>query len=154
MLRAVRALAIALLAGALLAGCGSADDTGARNTYVRAVNAVQDRFHHSLVRTQGALDTPTATAAQERRALGRLEQAVVRAVADLRGVHPPGDLAGAHRRLVAALSAYGPVIATRRAASGAGSAREVIAASASFASGSEAVNARVQRAIDQINDQL
>jgi hypothetical protein len=150
---AVRLLAIAMLAGALLAGCGN-DDSAARDKYVRAVNAAQDRFHRSFVRAQSALDGPTASATQERRALVRLRQAVGRAVGDLRAAAPPKDLAGPHRRLVAALEAYGPVIAARRAASSSRKPRELLSASTSFAAGSAVVNTRVQRAIDTINAKL
>lgn len=152
----MRTIVTVILAAALLAGCGSEaeDDTAARNAYVRAVNAVQDRFHASLERAQKALDTPTATGAQERRALRRLRQAVDHAIADLRGTRPPAEVAAPHRRLVEALEAYGPVIAARRAASRSGSTRVIIAASTSFTTGSEAVNARVQRAIEQINARL
>jgi hypothetical protein len=153
MLRAVRALAIAMLAGVVLVGCGGNDGV-ARSDYIRAVNAVENDFHRSMARAQSAVDTPTATAAQERTALGRLKQSVDRAVSELRAVKPPGAVAEQHRGLVAALRAYRPVIAARRAASGSRNPRELIAASTSFASGSEAVNARVQRAIDQINDKL
>lgn len=150
---AVRRIVIAALAAALLAGCGS-DDPKERDAYVRAVNAAQDRFNRSMTQAQATLDAPTATARQERRALGGLRSAVKQAVSDLRGVDPPDDVAAPHRRLVAALEAYGPVIAARRAASAARSPRELIAASTSFATGSEAVNVRIQRAIDAINAKL
>lgn len=148
----MRRLAIVTLAAASLGGCAS--DSGARDDYVKQVDAVQARFHRSFQRVQVTIDTPTSTATQERRALGGLRKAVDRAVADLRAVKPPGAVAALHRRLVQALEAYGPVIAARRAASASRIPRELIAASTSFASGSEAVNTRVQRAIDAINAKL
>jgi len=153
MLRAVRALAIAVLGAAVLAGCGG-DDTPAKQEYARAVNVVQDRFQRSSARVQAAVDTATSTPAQQRRALDRLRTAVDRAVAQLKAIEPPDDVEALHDRLVAALTAYGPVIATRRAASGTRNPRELIAASTSFQTGSEAVNRRVQQAIDRINDAL
>ncbi len=140
---------------ALLAGCGSGgSDGGDPGDYVRAVNTVQDRFNRALAQAQSTIATPTASATQERRALGRLRQAVDAAVAALRRAKAPGDVAGPHRELIEALDAYGPVIAARRAASGLGNPRELLSASTSFANGSEAVNTRVQRAIDAINAKL
>ncbi len=153
MLRAVRALAIAVLCAAVLAGCGG-DDSAATSEYARAVNVVQDRYQRSAARVQAAVDTAISTPAQQRRALDRLDAAVDRAVAALKAIKPPDGLAPAHGRLVEALSAYGPVIAARRSASGTRNPRELIAASTSFQAGSEVVNTRVQQAIDQINDEL
>jgi hypothetical protein len=155
MARPVHALALFLAAGALLAGCSvSADDVDAKNAYARAVNAAQDRFLRSEHQVQAEITTATSTRAQDQRALDQLAAAVDRAVADLRAISPPAAVQELHRRLVAALAAYLPAIALRRAVSRNGDARSLISASTRFAGDSEQVNARVARAITAINAKL
>lgn len=153
MIRPVRVLLVALALVAPLAGCGG-DDVATNNAYVAKVNAAQDRFLHSAEQVQAAISTATSTPAQDRRALDRFAGAVRRAVADLRAIEPPAAVRALHARLIAALSSYAPVIAARRAVAGSSDPRRLITARTRFSTDSDAVNARIQQAIERINAKL
>lgn len=150
----VRALLLLAVLGALLAGCGGGDDVAANNAYVAKVNAAQDRFVRSAEQVQAAITTATSTPAQDRRALDAFAGAVRRTVADLRAITPPTSVQALHARLIAALGSYTAVIAARRDVAGSADPRRLITARTRFSTDSEAVNERIQRAIEQINAKL
>lgn len=149
-------LVLVLIAAAVgVSACGGGgDDVGASNAYVRAVNTAQDRFLRSAQAAQDQVGSATVTPGQTRRALDAFSTAVRRGVSDLRAITPPQKVRELHARLVAALASYEPVIATLRRASSAADAQSLIAARTRFSTGSEAVTARIQRAIGQINGAL
>jgi hypothetical protein len=154
MARPVCVLLLLLACAAGVAACGGDDGVGQANAYVAKVNAAQDRFLRSAQTVQDEVSTATSTPGQTRRALDAFSAAVRRAVGELRAITPPGEVTALHARLVAALASYEPVIAARRAVASSGDGRALITARTRFSTDSEAVTARIQRAIERINAEL
>jgi len=150
----VRAVATALLIGAVLAGCGGDNGTDAENAYVGAVNAAQDRFVRGEAAVQQSITTATSTPRQDRATLDRFAAVVARALTELKAIAPPASVRALHGKLVAALAGYQRVIAEHRAATRSGDPRVLIAARTRFSTDAEAVNTRVQQVITQINAKL
>ena len=94
----VVALAVALPLG----GCGEDERAGA---YVERIDRAQTTFAQRIGELSRDI-TATSSAREDRRTLRRFEAALDAVVADLRAIHPPGEVRPLHARLVAALAAF------------------------------------------------
>lgn len=149
----MRAALAALAAAALLAGCGSSDDTKDANRYVDAVNAAQTRLTTTLDRLSGAISASTSPA-DDRRALGAFDAAVARAARTLRAVHPPGDVKALHSRLITELDRYGIELRRETAVLRSDDPKALVAAQRRLLASTNESSQRINDTIDAINARL
>jgi outer membrane PBP1 activator LpoA protein len=147
-----RALAV-LAAAALLAGCGSSDGTKEANQYVDAVNAAQGRLTTALDRLSGEISTSTDPAA-DRRTLQAFDAAVGRAVATLRRIEPPGDVAPLHRKLVRELETYDRELRRETAVLRSNDVKALLAAQRRLLAATNETSQQVNDTLDAINARL
>ncbi|CAB4923441.1 unannotated protein [freshwater metagenome] len=100
--------ALALAAGAGLAGCGGqAQEVRDALTYTGSVNRVQAGFERDLDELRRSADRAEVPADVER-AVARLARSVDGVQGDLRRIRPPGAVTTLHRDLIAAFARWSP----------------------------------------------
>lgn len=147
-------LLLALVPTAALSGCGGqAEQVREAGRYAEQVNAVQANFERDLVelkRSTSQLDDR----ADIDRAVRRLSRRISAVEDELRAITPPEAVADAHAELVTAFNGWkAPLEAFRRALRD----RDLAAtqrAKTEFSTGTAAVEARINAALNRINDQL
>lgn len=139
-------LALALLA----AGCAGDE---ASNGYVAALNQTQERFARELTRLSDGV-TATSTPAQDRRTLSGYEDAVDRAVSDLRRMDPPDDVASLHGSLIRQVGGYRTAVQRFRARLTSEDPQEVLEAQAAFSRAQESITQQVGRTVAGIGREL
>jgi hypothetical protein len=152
MRRAGAALA-AVLAAVVPVAAGCSNEADERNAYVAEVNRAQTDFASTFDRL-GAQITATSSPQQDRRTLRGFSDAVDRAVTRLRRVDPPEDVRVLHRRLIAAIDAYGREIDKARVAFRSTSTARIIEAQTELISAITTVSRRINGTISQINRTL
>jgi len=98
-------LATAIVLAVALGACG-AQDSAAKNDYVKQVNAAQTQFASAATRVKQEI-TKMSSARQDRRALDRFVSTIDTLVGRLRAIKVPGDVRAEHGRLVAVLADHG-----------------------------------------------
>ena len=149
----MRRALIALAAVALLAGCGSSDDTKDKNRYVDEVNAAQTRLSGRLDRLSGEINQSTSPSA-DRRTLQAFDTAVARAIASLRRIEPPNDVVPLHRRLIRQLEAYDRELRRETAVLRSNDVQALIAAQRRLLSATNETSQQVNDTLDAINARL
>jgi hypothetical protein len=151
-MRRTAPVAMALIALALVTvGCGGG--TKASNTYVDAVNKVQNTFATTFDKLSNKI-TSTSTPAQDQRTLDGFAQAVDQAVGDLSAIDVPDKVKPLHRQLVNEISAYGREIDRAKTAFGSANSQEIVRAQTRLVSAVTRVSGQINATIDQINRRL
>ena len=88
-----------------LGGCAGSEATDARNDYVRALNAAQERFARTAQQVSGAIGKGSSVR-RERRTLVRYGAGVAGLVKTLRSLAVPADVRSEHAELVGALAGF------------------------------------------------
>ena len=135
-----------------LAGCGS-NDVEQTNRYVDAVNAAQGRLSGTLDRLTGRITSASSPAA-DRATLHAFDAALARAIAQLRSVQPPADVAPLHRRLVGTLGGYGADVRRQTAALRSDDPRRLVGAQQRLLDETDQVSRRMNATIASINRRL
>jgi hypothetical protein len=104
---------LALIAAAVLAGCGGGDGGSANSDYATALNQAQNGLLQRVTQLNRRV-TATSTPAQDRALLKAYETAVDRAVAQLRAIDPPDGLDALHQQFVGEVAEYGTVVRRAR----------------------------------------
>lgn len=149
------AVAVVLLTGPLLAGCGGqAQEVRDALSYTASVNRVQSGFERDLLELRRAADRAEVPADVER-AVGRLGRSVDGVQVQLRRIRPPGTVATLHRDLIVAfgrwtppLERFGRALRTTRSAAAMRRSREA------FVRDTAAVERGLSTAARRINDRL
>lgn len=102
---ALASLVVAIALVLPLGGCAGREETTARNDYVRALNAAQERFAGTATQVSGAIGKGSSEG-QERRALVHYGARVAGLVRTLRSLAVPAEVRSEHARLVGALAAF------------------------------------------------
>lgn len=150
----VVAVLLALVPAVVLSGCGQqAEQVREAGRYAEQVNAVQANFERDLVelkRSTSQLDDR----ADIDRAVRRLSRRISAVEDELRAITPPEAIADAHQELVTAFNGWkAPLEAFRRALRD----RDLAAtqrAKTEFSTGTAEVEARINAALNRVNDQL
>ncbi len=150
----VIAVLLALVPAVALSGCGGqAEQVREAGRYAEQVNAVQARFEQDLV----TLKQSTSQLEDRRdidRAVRRLARRIAAVEDELSAITPPDAIADAHRELVTAFNGWkAPLEAFRRALRD----RDLAAtqrAKTAFSTGTAEVEAKINAALNRINDQL
>lgn len=98
-------LVTAIVVAATLGACG-AQDSAAKNDYVKQVNAAQMQFATAATKVKQQI-TRQSSARQDRSALTQFSGTIDELVARLRAIKVPGDVRAEHERLVAAMADHG-----------------------------------------------
>ncbi|MGH2942284.1 MAG: hypothetical protein ACRDLN_05880 [Solirubrobacteraceae bacterium] len=98
-------MAAAIVLAVALGGCAGSEATAARNDYVKALNAAQERFARTAEQVSGAIGKGSSVR-QERRTLVRYGAEVGGLVRTLRSLTAPGAVRTEHAGLVAALAEF------------------------------------------------
>jgi len=98
-------LATAIVLAVALGACG-AQDSAAKNDYVKQVNAAQTQFASAATRVKQEI-TKKSSARQDRRTLDGFVRTIDTLVGRLRAIKVPGDVRAEHGRLVAVLADHG-----------------------------------------------
>jgi hypothetical protein len=149
--RAAIALALAVLAVGLTAGCGA--DVKHNNDYVDAVNKAQNAFAATFDKLNAKI-TSTSSPKEDRATLDRFGTAIDRVVADLNAVKPPAKVGPLHKELIDEIASYGDEIAKARRAFSSSDPAKVIAAQTSLVTAVTSVSSRINSTIDKINKKL
>src|SRR3954447_7808889 len=136
----------------VLTGCGGnkADEA---NHYVDAVNRAQSQFAGTLDRLSGRISA-TSRQSADRRVLRSFDTAVSRVVGRLRGITPPGDVTGLHRKLVGEMDAYGQKVRHETATLRSNDPRRLVAAQQRLLSATDDASGRINATISAINRRL
>jgi len=140
----------AVLAAAVLAGCGEDTEAGAR--YVQEVNQAQQRFAADLERLTGRI-TSQSTTASDQKTLERVEGLIDEAVGDLRTIAPPDEVRAEHQAFIGLFQSYGRRLGTLAESLEAEPA-EQLRANRRYVEASNRFARRVDQVIAQINRQL
>ncbi len=140
-----------LALAALLVGCAS--EASEKNSYVHQVNQAQKHFATTVTRVSTAI-TPTSSARDDRRTLGRFEAAIDGIVGDLRRIEVPARVRREHARLVSAMSGFGTDVHEANVALRKPDRRTLAEAQRHIARATATVNVRINAAIRAINDRL
>lgn len=141
---------IAAAAAAAFAGCGG--DDGA-NDYVSSVNRAQAGLTQRFTELQSRISN-VSEPKRDARVLREYETAVEQAVAALRAVDPPGEVASLHRELVDHTGAYGTAIEQARGALAGGVATEVLRAQTELTTAITETTSRINDTTAKINQAL
>jgi len=142
----------ALVAAALLAGCGSGGVDEA-NRYVDAVNRAQIRFAGTMDQLSGRISAKSSPSADVR-VLRSFDGAVRRVVGGLRRIEPPAKVAGLHRRLVGEMDRYGSRVRREATTLRTKDPARMAAAQQRLLSATDNVSRDINATIDQINRRL
>ena len=140
----------ALLAGAVLAGCG--EDTDAANQYVEGVNQAQQRFAAKLQQLTGRI-TPESTRKSDQKTLEEVEQLIDGAVGELRTIEPPDDVRAQHQAFIDLFRSYSRELEPLAESLDADPS-EQLRANQRYVEASNRFARRVDRGIAQINRRL
>ena len=150
----IRASLLVLLVISLLVatGCGGSD-TKAANAYVAATNQAVTSFENTFTSLQSDF-TATSTPQQDVQTLNRFDAAVQSTVRLLQAIRPPASVSALHRRLVAAVEGYQPVIQQAKTGFTAVDTKAVIAARTRFSASLANVTTKITAQIEAINRKL
>lgn len=150
----VVAVLLALVPTVALSGCGGqAEQVREAGRYAEQVNAVQARFERDLVELK-----TSASQLEDRadidRAVRRLSRRISAVEDELRAIKPPATVADAHQELVAAFNGWKAPLETFRRALRDRDLAATQRAKTEFSTGTAEVEARINAALNRINDQL
>jgi outer membrane murein-binding lipoprotein Lpp len=150
--RVLGALAAALVALLLVAGCGN--DQAKRDTaYVDRVNAAQTDFARTINRLNGRVSA-TSTPSEDRATLRGYTAAIDGVVAKLRRIEPPSSVAPLHVRLIADMSAYGARVRAAAASVRSRSTSRLLDAQQRLLDATDMVSRQINATIGAINRKL
>lgn len=149
-MRARAATLLAVIAAAVLAGCGGDDGRG---DYVSALNKAQNGLAQRFTQLQSRI-TATSSAAQDRATLKAYEGAVGTTVRDLRAIDPPAGFDQLHQRFVGEVADYGDALRKARAELGGDDPKEILAAQGRLRTAVQETGAKLNATIKAINDKL
>jgi hypothetical protein len=150
-MRARAGTLLALIAAAVLAGCGGGD--GANDDYVTALNQAQNGLLKRVTQLNTRI-TATSTPAQDRATLKAYEAAVGTAVDDLRAIDPPDGFDGLHQQFVGEVAEYGTVVRRARTQLGSGNAKSSLAVRRTLPTSLERIARKLNATIKAINAKL
>ena len=141
-------LLLCVLAGAVVAGCSSADT---KNDYVDTVNEIQTNALEAF--NQAANSTPQNKGAMVEQ-LRAAETALAGAVTELEEVEVPEEAQDAHPQLVAGIDDLRALFETTAADVQKATTAEAFGVVTALASEGQVIGSEIDQAIDQINEDL
>ena len=150
-MRARAGTLLALIAAAVLAGCGGGD--GANDDYVTALNQAQNGLLKRVTQLNTRI-TATSTPAQDRATLKAYEAAVGTAVRDLRAIDPPDGFDGLPQQFVGEVAESGTVVRRARTQLGSGSAKSSLTVRRTLPTSLERIAQKLNATIKAINAKL
>lgn len=151
-MRARAGILLALIAAAVLAGCGGGGN-GANDDYVTALNAAQNGLLQRVTQLNERI-TATSTPAQDRATLKAYETAVGGAVRDLRAIDPPDGFDDLHQQFVGEVAEYGTVVRRARDRLSGGTAKSSLAVRSTLPASLERIAQKLNATIKAINLKL
>jgi hypothetical protein len=149
----MRALVLAAVALALVAGVGCGSDNKESNDYVSAINKAQTDFANSVQKIGTSASGSNATE-KAQNTFASLEQAIDKVVADLKAVNPPDKVADLHNELVSELNQFKGQVKTAGDSLSSGDPQAITKAQTAFASSASTLGTRISQTIDNINKTL
>jgi cytochrome c556 len=142
-----RVVALALLAGAMLAGCGGGDDKDAQadRAYIDQVNGAVQRFAREAKQLPSGFEADT---------LHTYSATLERTAGDLRAIVPPDSVAGLHRQLAGDVSSYADAIDAAASAPLSKDPDRVVAAQQTLLKATSTANREVNRTLREIGRRL
>jgi hypothetical protein len=146
-------LATAILVVVSLGACAGTDADAARNAYVRALNAAQERFARTASKVSSAI-TKESSVRQDHRTLVRYRATIDDLVRKLRSLRVPSDVRTEHDRLVTALVRFRREVSTATRDLRSPSTRGVEDARRRLVGATMTLNAQLGEAVIAINREL
>jgi hypothetical protein len=132
-------------------GCGS--DSKSTTDYVNAINKVQTDFANN-VRKVGTAPAGSDPAKAAKDTFTNLQAAINKAVADLKGVQPPGKVKPLHSQLVSEMTQFESDVKAAGDSLNSKDPKTISAAQSKFARSASSLGTRISQTISQINQKL
>jgi hypothetical protein len=143
--------ALTLVAGV---GCGSSDNKSS-NDYVGAVNKVQTDFADNVKKVgssspSGSSDPATAA----KQTFSDLEDAIDKAISDLKGVEAPDKVKSLHNELISEMETFKSQVTEAGSSLDAKDPQTIVKAQTKFAQSASTLGTKISQTIDAINQKL
>ena len=149
-----RMATLCLAALSLVAASGCGGDTKSSNEYVDAINKAQTDFADTIQGLGSGTSTSSDPTQAAKDTFAKLDAAIQKVVADLKGVDAPDKVQALHNELISELSEFEGQVKTAGDSLSSGDPQTIVAAQSKFASSASTLGTRISKTINDINTKL